>query len=781
MQTDPLTHSVHIVDMIHPFLVDHTQHDQSFQFTHTFRVCRHIVIALTDFLFFHFIHLNSQLLQTICQFFLCHLLHCIILDVDLANRDHCRQCFAECIHIPFFRQLIFTHVGIYCSVHDGMDHGNDAVTQVFPIQHAFSFAVNDFSLFIHDLVIFQQLFTDGKVVAFHFFLGTFDGLCQHTCFDGFIFCHTHGIHDLHCFFGAEQTHQIIFQRDVETGFTGVTLTTGTTAQLVIDTSGFVTFCTDDLQTTQFGNTFAQLDIRTTTCHVCRNGNSIFLTCQCNDFRFLCMIFRIQYLMLDAFHFQHFAQYFGFFDGYCTNQYRLTFFMSLHDITNHCTEFACFCAVNHILQVFSLYRQVCGDLDNVHAVDVTEFVFFCFCSTGHTALFRIFIEVVLECDGSQSLAFSAHLQIFLCFDGLMQTVGVSSAGHHTTCEFIDDDDLAFVYHIVLIQMHVVVCLQGIIDMVLQFQVFGIRQVFYCKEFFCLFHTFLCQHYGFCFFIQNEVAFFLNFFFHQSIHGFCFIQDAAFFQFFNKQIGNTVQFCGLGAAAGNDQWCSGFIDQNRVHFVDDGIVQVSLNHIFLTGYHVITQVVETEFVVCTISDITVIRFTAFVVIHTIQDTANSQPQKSVNLTHLIRVTLCQIVIDCNNVYPFAFQRIQVCRQCCHQCFTFTGFHFRDSALVHDDTAHQLYGEMFHIQHMSTGRCFSYHCICFRQDIIQCFAVCQTILEFLCFTSQFFIRKRFILGTQCFDLCYDWFDLFDFLFTVVPKDFFQKTHLVHLIFHS
>ena len=307
------------------------------------------------------------------------------------------------------------------------------------------------------------------------------------------------------------------------------------------------------------------------------------------------------------------------------------------------------------------------------------------------------------------------------------------------------------------------------MVLQFQVFRIRQVIYGEEFFCLFHTFLCQHNGFRLFIQNEVAFFLQFFFQQGIHCFRFIQQAAFFQSFYKQVSHTVQFCGLGTAAGNDQRCSCFIDQNGVNFVDDRKVQISLYHLFLTSYHVVTQVVKTEFVICTVCDIAVICFTAFVIIHTIQDTAYCQTQESVNLTHLCCVTLCQIVIDCNDMHTFAFQCIQVCRQCCHQCFTFTCFHFRDTALVHDNTTHQLYGEMFHIQHMGTGRCFSYHRICFRQDLIQCFAICQTILEFLCFASQFFIRKVFILGTQCFDLCHDRLDFFDFFFTVVPKDFF------------
>ena len=133
----------------------------------------------------------------------------------------------------------------------------------------------------------------------------------------------------------------------------------------------------------------------------------------------------------------------------------------------------------------------------------------------------------------------------------------------------------------------------------------------------------------------------------------------------------------------------------------------------------------------------------------------------------------------MYALALQRIQICRQCCHQCFTFTCSHLGNTSLMHHDAAHQLYGKMLHIQHIGTGSRLSYHCIRLRQNIIQCFALCQTILKFLCLSSQLFIRKVFILGAQCFNLRHDGLDFLDFLFTVVPKYFFQETHLVHLIF--
>src|SRR5574344_2191753 len=69
----------------------------------------------------------------------------------------------------------------------------------------------------------------------------------------------------------EQTHQIIFERNEEYRRTRISLTTGTTTQLAVDTTGFVTLRTDDSQTTGLTNFGAQLDIGTTTCHISSNG------------------------------------------------------------------------------------------------------------------------------------------------------------------------------------------------------------------------------------------------------------------------------------------------------------------------------------------------------------------------------------------------------------------------------------------------------------------------------------------------------------------------------
>src|SRR5690606_19927257 len=54
-------------------------------------------------------------------------------------------------------------------------------------------------------------------------------------------------------------------------------------------------------------------------------------------------------------------------------------------------------------------------------------------------------------------------------------------------------------------------------------------------------------------------------------------------------------------GDDQWRTRFVDQNGVHFVDDGISEAALAAVFGAILHVVAQIVETVLVIGTVGDI------------------------------------------------------------------------------------------------------------------------------------------------------------------------------------
>ena len=98
-------------------------------------------------------------------------------------------------------------------------------------------AVNNLTLLVVDLIVLQQVFTDYQSCSISIFICAFSIalesiLCSICSFS----CTPRALEDLHHLLRAEQTHQIIFQRNVEAGFSRVSLTSGTTTQLIVDTS-----------------------------------------------------------------------------------------------------------------------------------------------------------------------------------------------------------------------------------------------------------------------------------------------------------------------------------------------------------------------------------------------------------------------------------------------------------------------------------------------------------------------------------------------------------------
>src|SRR5690606_9100703 len=103
--------------------------------------------------------------------------------------------------------------------------------------------------------------------------------------NNFSFFKTHPVHKFGYTFTSEEAHKVIFKRDVELGTSRVSLASCTTTQLAVNTSGIVTLCTYNGQTTGFLNFLAQFYISTTTCHVGGYGNNTRVTCFSNNIGF----------------------------------------------------------------------------------------------------------------------------------------------------------------------------------------------------------------------------------------------------------------------------------------------------------------------------------------------------------------------------------------------------------------------------------------------------------------------------------------------------------------
>ena len=149
------------------------------------------------------------------------------------------------------------------------------------------------------------------------------------------------------------------------------------------------------------------------------------------------------------------------------------------------------------------------------------------------------------------------------------------------------------------------------------------------------------------------------------------------------------------AGNDERGPRIVDEHGVHLVHNGEMVLALYQVGRADGHVVAQVVETEFVVGTERDVTVIGLAAFVAVGLmLVDTVHAQAMEHVQRSHPFRVSFGQVVVYRHHVHALSGQGVQEHRQRSHEGLSFTGGHLRDFSFVQDDTADELHIVMHHI---------------------------------------------------------------------------------------
>ena len=155
-----------------------------------------------------------------------------------------------------------------------------------------------------------------------------------------------------------------------------------------------------------------------------------------------------------------------------------------------------------------------------------------------------------------------------------------------------------------------------------------------------------------------------------------------------------------------------------------MKLALYQLFLVDHHVVTQVIETELIVCNIRDIAVVLRTPLLGFHGLQHAADCQAQEPVYFPHPVRVAVGQVIIDRDDADTASLQSVQIGRQRTDEGLAFTGLHLCDTALMQNHAADQLYTEMLHPQHTSRG--FTDDSVRFRKNVVECLALCQALFE-------------------------------------------------------
>ena len=264
-------------------------------------------------------------------------------------------------------------------------------------------------------------------------------------------------------------------------------------------------------------------------------------------------------------------------------------------------------------VDTLNGLVGRNLNNVHVVDITELLLLGQSGTSHAGLFLELIEEVLESDRSQSLGLTLNLNMLLGLDGLMQTVRITAARHDTAGELIDYEHLIVLDHVILVSEHQVVRAQRKYDIMLDLKVLGIGIVVYLEETLDLLNAGLRKVYDLVFLVNDEVSGLLFLDTHDGIHLGHLLHILAALHLTCQDIACFVELGGLAGLTGYDQRCSRLVYQNRVDLIDDSVVQAAKNELFFVDDHVITQIIEAEFVIGNICYVTIICLAALLGSH------------------------------------------------------------------------------------------------------------------------------------------------------------------------
>ena len=163
-------------------------------------------------------------------------------------------------------------------------------------------------------------------------------------------------------------------------------------------------------------------------------------------------------------------------------------------------------------------------------------------------------------------------VFLGLQGLMQAVAVPAPRHEPAGEFVDDDDLRVLDHVVHIPLEEQMGLQRLVDVVHPIHVLGFEEIADGEEFFGLFDAFFGQVHRPRLFIDLEV-------------------DVPP-QPGDDPIDLVVLIRGFLGGPGNDQRRARFVDQDGVDFVDDGKVESLLDTVGQIVLHVVAEIIEAE---------------------------------------------------------------------------------------------------------------------------------------------------------------------------------------------
>ena len=250
---------------------------------------------------------------------------------------------------------------------------------------------------------------------------------------------------------------------------------------------------------------------------------------------------------------------------------------------------------------------------------------------------------------------------------------------------------------------------------------------------------------------------------------------------EAVGSLIHIGRLIACTRDYKRCSCFVYEDRVYLVHDRKRVTSLHHSLLIDDHIVAEIVEAEFVICSVGNISLICRLLVSVAHSGDNETCTQSHKSVCSAHFLTVAARKIIVDCYDMNTVTCKRVEVCRESCNESFTLTGLHFCNSALMEHDTAEQLHVEGSLSKHTPVS--LSYRRKCIGKNIVKRFACRKSFLKCRCYCLQLLVGHSRIFISQSLYLIRDLLKLLDLSIAVSTKNFCSESHkrLLSLSFYD
>src|ERR1700761_6123454 len=763
-QIDALTQVIHARQVFLPGVVHHAQHDVLFQLAHGFG---------TDLLLL----VLEQLVDTLANMFEQRVVVGLALLLKPVTHigmytELALQFPVERLDIPLLVDAVRRHVTPHQPVDHVFTNIVDGCRHVFGLEQLVALRVDHLALIVGNVIEFQKVFTNIEVVLLDLALCLLDLPADHAIFQRVVFLHAEHAHPAADPVASEDAQQVVLQRQVETRRTRIALAARTTTQLVVDTARLMSLGTDNVQAAGFEHLImallpfglgalaidlvgifgqrsqcsfkaaAEHDIGTAASHVGGDGDRTRCTGLRHDVRLALVLLGIEHFVLDAFLAQQIRQQLGHLDRRGADQYRLTALVTVPDVLDHGSVLDLLAKEYHVRVVLADHRLVGGNHHHFQAVDLLEFVGFGIGRAGHASQLLVHAEQILERHRGQRLVLALNRHAFLRLNRLMQAVGPAATRERTAGELIDDHHLAVAHDVVDVTLIDRVGAQRGIQVMHDGQILGIVQAAIgldhaglAQQLVGVRHALFGQVHLLLLLVDPVIA--------RTV--FFFLTDHLRHALVHRQIQLRRGFSGTG----NDQRRTRFVDQDRVDFVDDGVVEAALIALVFGQGHVVAQVVKAEFVVGAVGDIGGIGLMLVAMLHAWPDHAHAQAKEVVQLAHLRRVAASQVVVHGDNVNAFVFQRVQIHRQRTHQGLAFAGTHFGDTTRMQHHAADHLHIVMTHAEHALGA--LAHRGKGLRQDLVQRFARGDTLLEFVGLAAQRFVAELFELRLKRIDTRY------------------------------